>query len=95
MKSSELYLNSFSHIYVERDVFEYEKTTDILRKVVNGQVIVIDNYKDVFNRPKQDFLLQKKSQKLILAKKEMNSYTRALNFVKTLDINISFIHQIF
>ncbi|CCJ33019.1 MULTISPECIES: SPL family radical SAM protein [Caloramator] len=69
MKSSELYLNSFSHIYVERDVFEYEKTTDILRKVVNGQVIVIDNYKDVFNRPKQDFLLQKKSQKLILAKK--------------------------
>lgn len=69
MRSSELYLNSFSHVYIERDVLEHKKSKEILNKIRNGQIILIDNYKDVFNRPKQDFLMQKKSPKLILARK--------------------------
>ncbi|MCX7902890.1 MAG: radical SAM protein [Caloramator sp.] len=69
MRSSELYLNSFSHVYIEGDVLEHGKSKEILNKIRNGQIILIDNYKDVFNRPKQDFLMQKKSQKLILARK--------------------------
>ena len=40
-----------------------------LSKFPKAQIIEVDHYKDVFNRPKQDFQIQKSSMKLILAKK--------------------------
>ncbi|WP_200905832.1 spore photoproduct lyase family protein [Caloranaerobacter sp. TR13] len=63
------YMNSFSHIYVEKDVLNHHITLEILSKFPKSKVIEIKNYKDVFNRPKQNFIIQKKSPKLILAKK--------------------------
>lgn len=69
MNSLGLYQNNFSHIYIEKDIFNHYKTQEIINKLKDRNIILIDNYKEVFNRPKQNLLIQKKSQKLILAKK--------------------------
>ncbi|WP_051585916.1 SPL family radical SAM protein [Caldanaerobius polysaccharolyticus] len=59
----------FSHVYVEEDAIGYPVSSDILQKLPKARVITVKNYKDVFNKASQDFEAQKKSQKLILAKK--------------------------
>ncbi|MEM7184870.1 MAG: spore photoproduct lyase family protein [Spirochaetota bacterium] len=61
----------FSHIYVESESWQYPMTREIIARV-GGQVIEIQNYKHVFNRPQQDFQVQKHSPKLILAVKHDN-----------------------
>lgn len=66
------YLNSFSHIYVEKSAVNFKTTIDILNKFQNSTVVYIDNYKDVFNRTKQDYNIQKRTQNLILAVQKNN-----------------------
>ncbi|MBR3057322.1 MAG: radical SAM protein [Clostridiales bacterium] len=58
----------FSHIYVEDSVRDMELTRSILARFSKSVVIPINHYKDVFNRSRQSFGLQKSSQALILAK---------------------------
>lgn len=60
----------FSHLYIERNVVEHPKTKMIRAKFADSQVIMIDHYKEVFNRPRQSFAAQSSSKKLILARKE-------------------------
>ena len=59
----------FSHLYIEEEAYGYSLSKTILRKFSNSSIIDIKHYKDVFNRSGQDFQTQKKSMKLILAKK--------------------------
>lgn len=59
----------FSHVYVEKDVISHSIATKILKSLNNCHIIEIDNYKEVFCRSKQNYMLQEKSKKLILAKK--------------------------
>lgn len=68
--SSDFYLNNFSHIYIEKSVLNHPETARILEKLKGREIITIDNYKDVFNRPRQNFEFQKNSRKLILAEKK-------------------------
>lgn len=65
-------LCSFSHIYVEEEAMDNENTKYILSKFKNSSIIKIRHYKDVFSRHNQNFAIQKKSQKLILACKKGN-----------------------
>lgn len=58
----------FSHIYVEEKVMDHELVKSILARFSKSLVIPITHYKDVFNRPRQSFLLQKTAPSLILAK---------------------------
>lgn len=67
-----LNLCSFSHIYVEEKALDNENTKYILSKFKNSSIIKIHHYKDVFSRHNQDFVLQKKSPKIILACKDGN-----------------------
>jgi len=60
---------NFSHIYLEKSTEEYPLSQLALSKFPKAKVIIIDHYKDVFNRTGQDFQIQKSSMKLILAKK--------------------------
>ena len=70
MKSENLSLmNSFSHLYVERDILHHPRTERFLSFFPKAEVIVIENYKDVFDRARQNYNMQFLSQKLILAKK--------------------------
>lgn len=72
LSGSKIYsqLNKFSHIYVERRALSYPVTQHILKAFPDSIRIVNKHYKDVFNRPRQDFYRQKDSPKIILAIKE-------------------------
>lgn len=72
MKNSkpDYYNPNFSHIYVEKAVMEHPGTRRILSHFPRGQVVLIDRYKDIFNRRGQVVKEQHLSQALILAKKE-------------------------
>lgn len=63
---------NFSHIYVEKDAEDNINTKKILDHFKNARKISIDSYKEIFNRPHQDFNVQKKSINLILAVKKDN-----------------------
>ncbi len=60
----------FSHLYVERRALEHPSTQRIMQKFERSHVIVIEHYKDIFNRPNQNFRIQSRSKNLILAHKE-------------------------
>lgn len=65
------YFNAFfSHIYVEKSVRNHFRTQEILKKFPSAKVIEINHYKDVFCRSKQSYMLQHRSQNLILAAKQ-------------------------
>ncbi len=67
-----LYNNNFSHIYVEEQVLDEPVTKKVLAYFKDATVITIRHYKDVFNRPHQDYNSQKNSKALILAKNTGN-----------------------
>ena len=72
MKSlKEDYLNDFcSHIYVETAILHHPRTQKILSKFPDATVVMIDHYKDVFCRSRQNCALQHGAQNLILAQKK-------------------------
>ncbi|ADQ40671.1 DNA repair photolyase-like protein [Caldicellulosiruptor acetigenus I77R1B] len=72
MKNSKnsLLAKHFSHIYIEREIISHPITKIILDKFPNSVLVEIDNYKEVFSRPRQNYKLQEISKKLILAKKK-------------------------
>jgi len=65
-----LRFSPFSHIYVEEEAFDFPITREILSKFEKSRIISIYNYKEVFARPRQNYNLQKKAVKLILAVKK-------------------------
>ena len=62
----------FSHVYVEDKARSFPLTAKILEKTKGAVVIPIAHYKDIFDRPRQDTLAQKKDPALILAVREGN-----------------------
>lgn len=60
----------FSHLYIEKGVLDHPQTQIIRAKFSDSQVIVIEHYKEVFNRSAQSFAAQSSAKKLILARKE-------------------------
>lgn len=64
------FLPDFSHIYIEKRAGNYPLAEKIIKKFPRAVILEIEDYKSVFNRPGQDFQIQKKSMKLILALKK-------------------------
>ncbi len=62
----------FDYIYIEEAAENYPLPKEIIKKMKGARIITIKDYKEVFSRPGQDYHLQKKSQKLILAVKKKN-----------------------
>ncbi|BBF41839.1 spore photoproduct lyase [Lachnospiraceae bacterium KM106-2] len=62
--------SNFTHIYIEKKIANDLQTKQILQKFPHASTIYIDHYKDLFNRPHQNYRLQKQHMNLILAKKE-------------------------
>lgn len=67
LSERKLLADNYSHIYIEEEALEYPLTKDIISHFPNAKIIRITHYKDIFNRSKQDFLMQKQAQSLILA----------------------------
>lgn len=61
---------TFSHIYIEEKALNYPNTKKILKHFPRSEQIEVHHYKDVFSRSRQNYSLQQKSPKLILAVKE-------------------------
>ncbi len=64
--------NDYAHIYVEERIADEPLARNVLTKFGSARPIVITHYKDIFNRPRQEMVLQQGAKKLILAKKEGN-----------------------
>lgn len=64
------YDRAFTHIYVEKEVASNTQAEEIMKYFPNAKIILIDHYKDVFNRSGQNFHEQKKVRNLILANKK-------------------------
>ncbi len=62
----------FSHIYVEERVRNHPRTQQLLVRYQEARIIEIGHYKDIFCRSRQNYTLQHRSQKLVLAAKEGN-----------------------
>lgn len=65
--ATKYFAKNYSHIYIEDEAMNYPLTKDILKHFPNAEIISVRHYKDMFNRSKQDFVLQKSAQSLILA----------------------------
>lgn len=61
---------SYSQVFVEKKAANLPKTKEILSKLDGLNVTQIESYKEVFNRKNQNFELQKRRPRLILAIKE-------------------------
>jgi spore photoproduct lyase len=62
------YNSFFSHIYIEKEAYDYTVTQQVITRYPKAELIPIVHYKDVFNRRGQNYTEQKKSPSLILAK---------------------------
>ena len=78
--------NKFSHIYYEKDVLMQPAAQSVIKKFPSARLIEIENYKDIFNRRRQDWRLQKESPKIILAQKKSEFYYQGSNL--TPDFNL-------
>ncbi len=79
----------FSHIYVEKNILDFETTKSILSQFSDSKIIVIDNYKDIFCRKNQNVHKQSRSRALIL------SETRGTNVYKGAPVCQSFGNKYF
>ena len=62
----------FTHVYVEERAREYPLTSEILGKLPGANVIPIKHYKDVFDRKRQNAVLQRERKALIIAVRDGN-----------------------
>lgn len=62
----------FERIYIEKNCIENEIAKNILKKFTSKTKIIIDDYKQIFNRKNQNFLAQKSCLNLIIAEKKSN-----------------------
>lgn len=60
----------FSHLYIEKQAEGQPLTAAVLQRFPKATRVVVDDYKGVFNRPRQSFAAQKINTNLILAVKK-------------------------
>lgn len=60
----------FSHIYIEEGIADHPVSRKIVKKFAKAQLVHIAHYKDLFNQKGESFRLQKRSMKLILARRD-------------------------
>ena len=75
----------FSHIYVEDAARNYPLTDAVLARFKKAHVISISNYKEVFNRPRQEWSHQRESLKLVLAERRDQFVYPGSSFVPSFD----------
>jgi len=78
-------LPHFSHIYIEDAARSYPLTQALLARFKRAVPIAIQNYKEVFNRPRQRWDHQSQSLKLILAVKQDSFLYPGSSFVPNFD----------
>ena len=85
LSDRKLLADNYSHIYIEKEALEYPLAKDILSRFPKAHLIEISHYKDIFNRSKQDFLMQKNAQSLILAVNHQDLIYPGARFCQSFD----------
>jgi len=75
------FLPAFTHLYVEEDAFDLLTAKKLLTRFSRATVVPINNYKEVFNRPRQRWADQRASLKLIIAKRHSDFLYEGSQFV--------------
>ncbi len=65
-----MFSRPFTHIYVEKQSLPDEVTESVLERFPKADHIVIEDYREIFHRSKQNWDAQKRSKQLILARKK-------------------------
>lgn len=73
----------FKTIYIEEAAFGYDIAKHVLERHKDTEVVIIRSYKDVFNRSRQHFGIQKIYPSLILAVKKDNFIYRGSNLCQS------------
>jgi len=73
----------FSRVYVEEAVRSHPRTTRLLERFPKAQVVMIDDYKNVFGRGGQDFWKQKASMSLVIGRKREGLLYRGNDFLQS------------
>ncbi|MFM1848218.1 MAG: hypothetical protein RL417_1692 [Pseudomonadota bacterium] len=63
---------NFSHIYIERDALSYPDARAIIERFPRAERVFIDRYGQLLNRSHQEWRVQKKSQKIVVALRRDN-----------------------
>lgn len=79
------YANSFKHIYVEEGVRENPIVCDFISHHEASILVPITHYKDIFNRMRQDFSMQKNSPSVIFAKETGNLLYKGSRMCQSFD----------
>lgn len=80
-------LPHFSHLYIEDAAREYSLTRELIDRFPKAVQVSINNYKEIFNRPRQRWDHQRESLKLILAVRRDNFLYPGSSFVPDFDHN--------
>ncbi len=75
----------FSHLYIEQAVADAPKTRQLRERFPKAEIVLVDDYQEVFGRGGQDFAAQKKSPKLIIARKKEDFLYSGNQYVQNLD----------
>jgi spore photoproduct lyase len=59
----------FEKVFIEKDLMSLVKTEDIMSRLPQARICVIDNYEDVFGKLRKPYLLKRMRLDLFLAKK--------------------------
>ena len=62
----------FTHVYVEERALEHPLAQSVLSKLPDAEVVHIRHYKDVFDRKRQNAVLQREHRSLIVAVRDGN-----------------------
>lgn len=60
----------YKHIYIEKELINTPEANSIISKFPKSEIIEVKNHREIFNRAKQNFRVQKLAPKIIIAKKE-------------------------
>ncbi|MEG6565715.1 radical SAM protein [Thermoanaerobacterium saccharolyticum] len=77
----------FSHVYIEKDVLNHPMTKKILSAFKKSTAVEIERYGDLFLRPRQNYVIQKKYTNIILAKKRYDFIYRGSQMCENFGID--------
>lgn len=78
-------MSRFERVYVEEAAWDHPETRRILDRYRTAKITEISNYKEIFNRPRQEWRLQKRRQSLILARRRNTFLYQGSNYTPSFD----------
>lgn len=76
---------NFSHLYIERAALDYPDTRVLIERFPRAEQVLIDRFGEIINRSHQEWRLQKRTQKIVLAVRRDNFIYPMPDIVQAVD----------